>query len=81
MAENGWVAHLRGDGVVVDLGDRAFLRADAAGEVLALLVDLGASAEWIGPNLVRVDARQCILITYAAIRTIATRKNAYGCAQ
>src|SRR5712664_3515370 len=26
--------------------------------MLALLVDLGASAEWIGPNLVRVDARQ-----------------------
>ena len=26
--------------------------------ILALLVDLGASAEWIGPNLVRVDARQ-----------------------
>jgi UDP-N-acetylglucosamine 1-carboxyvinyltransferase len=25
--------------------------------MLALLVDLGASAEWIGPNLVRVDAR------------------------
>jgi UDP-N-acetylglucosamine 1-carboxyvinyltransferase len=26
--------------------------------MLELLVDLGASAEWIGPNLVRVDARQ-----------------------
>ncbi|MGH7511278.1 MAG: UDP-N-acetylglucosamine 1-carboxyvinyltransferase [Gemmatimonadales bacterium] len=26
--------------------------------MLDLLVDLGASAEWIGPNLVRVDARQ-----------------------
>jgi UDP-N-acetylglucosamine 1-carboxyvinyltransferase len=26
--------------------------------MLALLVDLGASAEWTGPNLVRVDARQ-----------------------
>jgi UDP-N-acetylglucosamine 1-carboxyvinyltransferase len=26
--------------------------------MLALLVDLGATAEWIGPNLVRVDARQ-----------------------
>jgi len=26
--------------------------------MLALLVDLGASAEWIGPNLVRIDARQ-----------------------
>ena len=26
--------------------------------MLALLVDLGASVEWIGPNLVRVDARQ-----------------------
>src|SRR5436190_16304024 len=26
--------------------------------MLGLLVDLGASAEWIGPNLVRVDARQ-----------------------
>jgi UDP-N-acetylglucosamine 1-carboxyvinyltransferase len=26
--------------------------------MLALLVDLGASAEWLGPNLVRVDARQ-----------------------
>jgi UDP-N-acetylglucosamine 1-carboxyvinyltransferase len=26
--------------------------------MLALLVDLGASAEWIGTNLVRVDARQ-----------------------
>jgi UDP-N-acetylglucosamine 1-carboxyvinyltransferase len=26
--------------------------------MLALLVDLGASAEWVGPNLVRVDARQ-----------------------
>jgi len=25
--------------------------------MLALLVDLGASAEWIGPNLVRIDAR------------------------
>jgi UDP-N-acetylglucosamine 1-carboxyvinyltransferase len=25
--------------------------------MLALLVDLGASAEWMGPNLVRVDAR------------------------
>src|SRR5437867_12297809 len=25
--------------------------------MLALLVDLGASAEWTGPNLVRVDAR------------------------
>jgi UDP-N-acetylglucosamine 1-carboxyvinyltransferase len=26
--------------------------------MLELLVDLGASAEWIGPNLVRIDARQ-----------------------
>ncbi len=26
--------------------------------MLALLVDLGATAEWTGPNLVRVDARQ-----------------------
>jgi UDP-N-acetylglucosamine 1-carboxyvinyltransferase len=26
--------------------------------MLELLVDLGSSAEWIGPNLVRVDARQ-----------------------
>jgi UDP-N-acetylglucosamine 1-carboxyvinyltransferase len=26
--------------------------------MLELLVDLGATAEWIGPNLVRVDARQ-----------------------
>jgi UDP-N-acetylglucosamine 1-carboxyvinyltransferase len=26
--------------------------------MLGLLVDLGASAEWIGPNLVRIDARQ-----------------------
>ncbi len=26
--------------------------------MLALLVDLGASAEWAGPNLVRIDARQ-----------------------
>src|SRR3954451_18353122 len=25
--------------------------------LLALLVDLGATAEWIGPNLVRVDSR------------------------
>jgi UDP-N-acetylglucosamine 1-carboxyvinyltransferase len=26
--------------------------------MLGILVDLGASAEWVGPNLVRVDARQ-----------------------
>src|SRR5574337_1052545 len=33
---------------------------NAALPILAstLLADLGASAEWIGPNLVRVDARQ-----------------------
>src|SRR5258705_1381915 len=28
--------------------------------MLALLVDLGASAEWTGPNLVRVDARRVL---------------------
>ena len=26
--------------------------------MLELLVDLGASVEWVGPNLVRVDTRQ-----------------------